>query len=106
MPKNLPCTSATKYKKHSAGKPLHKRKTTLEIPITFGSIIAVAQRHDISLKKAEQMLKIALQRHWVINQTQIIDEAKMNGNEAWFQYQSEDDCQQPELDDYDPADYL
>lgn len=102
MPKNLPCTSATKYKKHSAGKPLHERKTTLEIPVQFASILAVAEQHKVSLKDAERIMKIALQRHWVEYQQSILDDALQNGHTHSFQYQPE---QAPKVD-YDPTKYL
>jgi len=71
---------ANKYKKHKARKPLHERKTSLEIPIKMGSVIAVAQARKCTLKEAANILKHALQNAWVEHQREIVCTAYLGAN--------------------------
>lgn len=74
--------AGTKYKKTSPRKPLHERKTSLEIPIRMGAVIAVAQARKCTLKDAASWLKIALQNHWILYQREIVCTAYLDASPA------------------------
>jgi hypothetical protein len=90
--------AGTKYKKKSPRKPLHERKTSLEIPIKMGAVIAVAQARKCSLKDAASWLKIALQNHWILHQREIVCTAYLDASPAMKDEQFFKDLQYNETD--------
>jgi len=99
MPKNFPAPSrAKKYTKRKPLMPFHERKTSLEIPIKWGSVIAVAQARKCTLKEAANILKHALQNAWVEHQREIVCTAYIDASPEFKDEQFFKDLEYNEAD--------